>query len=183
MYIVDPLYGEYEITEPVFLDLLRHPALLRLHGVAQHGLPEQWFPEMKTFSRFEHSVGVFLLLRKLGAPLKEQVAGLVHDVSHTVFSHVIDRVYKTKRSYQDTIHEKYLLISGLAQVLAMHGFDYQEIARYKQFTMLEQSLPQLCADRVDYALRELLHNNKEEIALRCVAELAYFSGTIVSSLG
>ena len=33
-----------------------------------------------------------MLLAKKGASLTEQIAGLIHDVSHTVFSHVIDRV-------------------------------------------------------------------------------------------
>jgi len=53
-------------------------------------------------TRFDHSVGVMLLIRKLGAGsspasalLKEQVAALLHDVSHTAFSHVIDYVSVT----------------------------------------------------------------------------------------
>ncbi len=179
MRVTDALYGDYEITEPILIELLHHPALLRLKGVAQHGLPEQWYPELKTFSRFEHSVGVLLLLRKMGASLNEQVAGLLHDVSHTVFSHVIDWVYQPRGCYQDTIHEKYLLLSGLAQSLASHGFDYQEIADYKRFGLLEQASPHICADRVDYTLRELFLNNKEEVALRCVDQVAPYSGRLV----
>ncbi len=175
----DELYGDFVISEAVILDLLKHPALLRLKGVQQLGLPDIWYPGVKGFTRYNHSIGVFLLLRKLGAPLAEQVAGLLHDVSHTVFSHVIDRIYKTNDSYQDMIHEQYLLLSGLAPVLASHGFDYKEIARYSSFPLLEQESPDICADRVDYTLRELLQNNKEEIALRCVPELASFSRKMV----
>jgi HD superfamily phosphohydrolase len=33
-----------------------------------------------------------LLVRRLGASLEEQIAALLHDVSHTAFSHVIDSV-------------------------------------------------------------------------------------------
>ena len=39
---------------------------------------------------FEHSLGVYLLLRRLGADRREQVAGLLHDISHTAFSHAVD---------------------------------------------------------------------------------------------
>ena len=44
-------------------------------------------------TRYEHSVGVMLLARRVGGGLREQVAALLHDVSHTAFSHVIDHVF------------------------------------------------------------------------------------------
>ncbi len=92
----DRVYGRTEIFEPIILELLASPALQRLKGVDQFGylpgyaiVPAGGFPGGPV-SRFEHSVGVYLLLRKYGAPLEEQIAGLLHDVSHAVFSHSID---------------------------------------------------------------------------------------------
>lgn len=46
--------------------------------------------------RYDHSVGVMLLIRMLGGTLEEQIAGLLHDVSHTAFSHVADYVFENR---------------------------------------------------------------------------------------
>ena len=39
-------------------------------------------------THFEHSLGAFILVRRLDAALDEQIAALLHDASHTAFSHV-----------------------------------------------------------------------------------------------
>ncbi|MCJ7703374.1 MAG: HD domain-containing protein, partial [Anaerolineales bacterium] len=88
MIYSDPVYGPVEITEPVLLDLMESRAIQRLHGVLQHGVSALVGITSPT-SRFEHSVGALLLVRRLGASLEEQVAALLHDISHTAFSHVI----------------------------------------------------------------------------------------------
>jgi hypothetical protein len=86
MILKDPLYGSFKIKEKVLLDLLKSQPVQRLKGVSQQGFPKR---ETKTdfpiFTRYEHSVGVMLLLRRLNASVEEQVAGLIHDVSHTAF--------------------------------------------------------------------------------------------------
>ena len=38
MRITDPLYGSFNITEPVLLDVLQSAALQRLRTVLQHGI-------------------------------------------------------------------------------------------------------------------------------------------------
>ncbi len=38
-----------------------------------------------------------MLVNRLGGSLEEQIAALLHDVSHTAFSHVIDYVLEQKR--------------------------------------------------------------------------------------
>lgn len=50
---------------------------------------------------YDHSMGVFVILRARGAPLEEQIAGLLHDVSHTAFSHVGDWVYGKENQDKD----------------------------------------------------------------------------------
>lgn len=156
MKIFDPIYGEFDITEPVILELLTSPSLTRLKGVYQMGAPPELHPHFPGYTRFEHSQGVMLLLRRLGASLEEQVAGLLHDVSHPAFSHTVDWVVgdpKTE-SLQDTIHEEFLLKSELPGILRKHGFDVRRIAAYERFSLLEQPAPGICADRLDYPLRE-----------------------------
>jgi hypothetical protein len=110
----------------------------------------------KTFSRFDHSVGVMLLLRKAGASVEEQVAGLLHDVSHTAFSHLVDWVVgeQERENFQDDNHEDYINKTELPQILKKYGFSVDGVCDYHKFSLLEQDAPLLCADRIDYTLRE-----------------------------
>lgn len=59
-----------------------------------------------------------LLLRKLGASLNEQIAGLLHDASHTAFSHTADWVlgHKETEDYQDIHHERILRRFGIPAI-------------------------------------------------------------------
>jgi hypothetical protein len=127
-----------------------------LKDISQLGMPDKYY-HIKGFSRYEHSLGVRILLKNLGAGLEEQIAGLLHDVSHPPFSHVIDWVIgdPTKEDYQDRIHEDFLKSSEIPNILQEHGFDTQFISNYKNFKLLEKKAPSLCADRLDYSLREI----------------------------
>ncbi|MGQ9501976.1 MAG: HD domain-containing protein [Anaerolineae bacterium] len=151
----DRLYGQVEIDEPVLLDVLHTHALQRLHGVLQHGI-SGLIGITRATTRFEHSVGVMLLARRLGAPLSEQLAALLHDVSHTAFSHVIDYVYggHDSQCYHETMKEEYVARSDLPEVLARHGYDWRQLLDEHRFSLLEQPAPALCADRLDYFFRD-----------------------------
>lgn len=81
----DMLYGSVEV-EPVLRDLVNSRLLQRLKGIHQAGAAYLVWPKWNV-TRFEHSIGVMLLIRRLGGSLEEQAAGLLHDVSHTAFSH------------------------------------------------------------------------------------------------
>lgn len=149
-------YGNYTVQEPVLIDLFESPAFKRLQLIHQYGVCCYARSE-KPFTRYDHSVGVFVLLRRYGACLEEQIAGLLHDVSHTVFSHVGDVVfdnYYDRYSYQDNIHEWYLQKSGITDILCHHGYGYAcSVGNKKKQRMLEQDKPDLCIDRIEYLLR------------------------------
>lgn len=157
MIYKDKIYGKLEIEEPIILELISTPAFLRLKGIEQAGFFEPHFPGSAK-SRFEHSLGVFILLKKFGASLEEQVAGLIHDVSHAVFSHCIDYALDSgseeKQDHQDKIFEKFIKKSEIPGILKKHGLDLDFILNDKSFPLKEKSLPDLCADRLDYSLRD-----------------------------
>ena len=163
MIYQDRVYGEIEIKEPVILDLIKSPSLERLKGIDQAGyLPLEakllGVPYSKVkHNRFEHSLGVFILLKKFRAPLEEQIAGLIHDVSHPVFSHCIDYALdegsEKYHVYQDDIHDEFVINSELPKILGGYGFDINHILNMDNFPLLERELPDLCADRLDYSLR------------------------------
>ncbi len=164
MIILDGVYGKEEVTEPVLIELINSKPLQRLKNISQFGIPEGYY-YLNTFSRFEHSVGVMILLRRLGAGLEEQIAGLLHDVSHTAFSHIVDWVFgnSLNEDFQDKELKNFISKTNIPEILEKHGYDPSKTISPENFSLLEKPAPDLCADRVDYTLREivLLHDKKD----------------------
>ncbi|MGX5631550.1 HD domain-containing protein [Bacillus thuringiensis] len=155
MIISDVLYGEFEVDQ-VVEELISSKSMQRLKGIHQAGasylVNEKW-----NVTRFDHSVGVMLLVKKLGGSVEEQIAGLLHDVTHTAFSHVIDYVFDNEdESYHEEIFSSVVKNSEIPAILAKHGYNYEDILLDdSKWTLLERSAPELCADRVDYTLRDM----------------------------
>lgn len=156
MEVIDKVYGKYNIKEKVLIELIKTPAIQRLKKIRQQGLPKEWHYGVE-FTRYEHSIGVIILLDKLGAPLKERIAGLLHDVSHMAFSHVYDYLIKNyNESHGDDEFFKYLQKNKKIQnTLIKYGYSIEEFKDLEVFKLLERHSPDLCADRIDYTLREL----------------------------
>lgn len=148
------VYGKIAITDSVIIELIKSKSMQRLKGIAQGGHFTPYFPD-RTETRFEHSIGVYYLLNKFGASIEEQVAGLIHDVSHFAFSHCVDYVIKSgshEINYQDTIHDKFVRSSEIAGIITKYGFNLNYILDESNFPLKERELPDLCADRIDYIL-------------------------------
>lgn len=156
MMTSDIFYGNFEL-EDILSDLISSAPVQRLKNVHQGGAIFLVSPNA-SHSRFEHSIGVMLLVRTLGGNLEEQIAGLLHDVSHTAFSHVIDYVLEQKgEDYHEQIFEEVIAKSAIPSILSKYGFSTSLLEDPKH-TLLEMPLPALCADRVDYTIRDLYHS-------------------------
>ena len=151
----DPLYGTVLIHEPVLVALIRSAAMQRLHGVYQYGVTAL-INVTPRVTRFEHSVGAMLLVRQVGGSLLEQVAALLHDVAHTALSHVVDVAFPEHSSFHETYKREYVRGTHLPRLLREHGIAWESVMEEADFPLLEQPAPQLCADRVDYGLRDTL---------------------------
>ena len=157
MNITDSIYGKFKLDR-VLEELIESQPVQRLKGIYQGGasyfVNEKW-----NVTRYDHSIGVMLLIRRLGGSLEEQIAGLLHDVSHTAFSHVIDFVLENKaEDYHEQIYPCMITDSEIPQILSHYGFDSSVILfDHSQWTLLEQQAPDLCADRIDYTLRDMYH--------------------------
>ncbi len=165
MKINDIVYGEWEI-EDVLGELLLSSPVQRLKRIHQGGASYLVNPKWN-ITRYEHSVGVMLLVKKLGGSMEEQIAALLHDVSHTAFSHVIDFVLERKNEdYHEMIFQSIVEKSIIPDILTKHGYNSQEVFQWEKWQLLEQQLPALCADRIDYTLRDMLiygYVTKEEV--------------------
>jgi uncharacterized protein len=153
---ISTFYGPIEVEEPVLLELIESPAFQRLKDIHQYGV-SYYTTHREEFSRYDHSLGVFAVLRRHGASLKEQVAGLLHDASHTAFSHVGDWIFGKEYQnidYQDSIHAIFLRESGLEAILRKYNYTAEQMLPLQElFPALEQPLPNLCADRIDYNIQ------------------------------
>lgn len=155
MNINDKIYGDYMVDE-LLEELVFSSPVQRLKGVYQGGasffVNENW-----NVTRYEHSIGVMLLIKKLGGSLEEQIAGLLHDVSHTAFSHVIDYVLENMdEDYHEKIYHQIITDSDIPRILRKYGYDYKNILLDdSKWKLLEQPAPELCADRIDYTLRDM----------------------------
>ena len=112
-----PLYGFINIT-PRMGYIIDTPEFKRLHNLRQLGATYLVYPSAN-HTRFEHSLGVSHLAKKLLLSLKEknpcldviddnlielvQLAGLIHDIGHGPFSHLYDDYIITEN---DMEHEE-----------------------------------------------------------------------------
>lgn len=182
MRLYDVNYGQFEVDEPVLVELISSGVMDRLKRIGQMGIPAEYYPFF-CYSRYEHSVGVMLLLRRLGASLEEQAAGLLHDASHTAFSHVIDWVLgegaKGNEDLQDLNHKAMLNSMHVPEILEKHGMDFDRISDIKRFGLLEREVPGICADRLDYALKEFYYWENRDASRECLDGLTVLDGKIV----
>lgn len=155
MRIIDDLYGTFYI-DGILEELILSSPVQRLKGIYQGGasflVNNKW-----NVTRYDHSIGVMLLIKKLGGTLEEQIAGLLHDVSHTAFSHVIDFVLENmEENYHEKIFRSIITKSEIPNILTKYGYHYQQILfDDSKWSILERPIPELCADRVDYTLRDM----------------------------
>ena len=155
MIVNDLVYGKLEFSH--FLEkIIKNQPIQRLKNIRQNGAMFLAYPHIKT-SRFEHSLGVSHLIKILGGDEKEQIAGLLHDLPHTAFSHVVDYVLEND---SEDFHEKhklnFILNKELSANLLSIGFEPKDFLKDEHFKILETEHPALCADRIDYTLRDLI---------------------------
>jgi len=165
MLFQDRLYGEIEIKDNIILDLINSKAIQRLKKIDQAGYYFPYDENYNQITRFEHSLGCFYLLRKFNASLEEQIFGLIHDVSHSAFSHCIDYVLdgdQEKQDIQDSIFKDFIYKTDIPEIINKHNLNLEYILDEKNFLLQENNIPDLCADRIDYSLRTLISLNMTE---------------------
>lgn len=150
--ITDAMYGVHEITEAPLLALLASAPVRRLGRVHQHGM-SGLLGLTPPVTRLEHSVGALLLVRRVGGSVEEQAAALLHDISHTALSHVADGAFPSNGSYHEIHKARYVATTSLPSLLPKVGLP-DEVLDEELFGLVEQCAPHLCADRLDYGLRD-----------------------------
>ena len=186
MTVTDSLYGTVEISSPVILSLIRDSSFQRLHGIHQHGItPVINVNKVNpSVSRFEHSVGAMLLIHSLvPSDEEQQCAALLHDISHTVLSHVTDFAFGCV--IHEVEKEAYVETTNIPQILNSYKMNWKHIISEEQgvWTLLEQPAPLLCADRLDYGLRDMIAFNivSKDTVRQIVKQFVVHEGRIMCS--
>ena len=141
---------------PDFLDrYIQLPVMKRLSGV---GLlcGTDWTALYKNrfyYSRLDHSKGVALIVWHFTHDKAQTIAGLLHDISTPVFSHVSD-FRKGDALTQTATEEPTARIIRedveLGKLLAEDGLLAAQVEDYHIYPIADNEIPQLSADRLEY---------------------------------
>ena len=149
----------YKILCPEFPNFLKKyielPIMQRLSGI---GLlcGTDWTSLYKNrffYSRLDHSVGVALIIWNFTKEKTQTIAGLLHDVSTTVFSHVSDfrkGDALTQTSTEEPTTKMILSDSALCKLMESDGIEPKDVVDYHIYPIADNEIPALSADRLEY---------------------------------
>ncbi len=155
----------YHKEIPVFLrECVQTPSMQRLKAVGMNcGCEYTAFPRfrgLQPYSRFDHSLGVALIVWHFTHDEAQTVAGLLHDVATPVFAHVVDFLkgdYLVQESTEDGTRA---IIEGdekLQRALRAYGLSTDDVCDYHLYPIADNDSPKLSADRLEYTLGNLLN--------------------------
>ena len=105
------------------------------------------------YSRLDHSLGVALIIWHFTHDKAQTLAGLFHDISTPVFSHVSDfrkgdalTQTATEEGTADILH----CDAKLKELLARDGLTPNDIDDYHKYPVADNEIPCLSADRLEY---------------------------------
>jgi len=156
------------------------PCMQRLRHVGMNcGCEYTSFPRfagLEPYSRFDHSVGVALIVWHFTHDEKQAVAGLLHDVASPVFAHVVDFLkgdYLVQESTEDGTRAIIGDDEALQRVLSAHGLVTDDVCDYHIYPIADNDSPKLSADRLEYTLGNLLNYR-----IRTIGEVRAFYGDL-----
>ena len=148
----------------VLQDCMAAPCVQRLRDVGMNcGCEYTSFPRfagLLPYSRFDHSVGVGLIVWHFTGDEKQTVAGLLHDIATPVFAHVVDFLrgdYLVQESTEDGTRAVIEADAALQGTLTAHGLTTDDVCDYHRYPIADNDSPRLSADRLEYTLGNLLN--------------------------
>ena len=141
---------------PAFIDkYIALPIMQRLSGI---GLlcGSDWtklFNNRFYYSRLDHSKGVALIIWHFTHDRAQTIAGLLHDISTPVFSHVSDfrkGDALTQTATEAPTAQMIRKDAELMNLLAEDGLTAEQVEDYHIYPVADNEIPQLSADRLEY---------------------------------
>ena len=160
---MNALWSLYHPAVPPFLRKLADtPPMARLRQVGMNcGCEYTAFPEFSSwlpYSRFDHSLGVALIVWHFTGDIRQSAAGLLHDIATPAFAHVVDFLHGDHLRQESTESRTEELIARspeLQALLGESGLATADVADYHRYPIADNDSPQLSADRLEYTLGDL----------------------------
>lgn len=157
---IKQLHNIYSVEIPECITYLSKSSTLnRLKEVGQNCGNDYLNPKLQEFSynysRYDHSVGVALIIWHFTKNTKMTIAGLLHDISMPTFSHVIDffnNDAETQTSTETGTKEYIEKSHSIQNVLKKYGLKTADVADYSIYPIADNKAPKLSADRLEYSL-------------------------------
>ena len=159
------LWNIYHHDIPSFLlEFMETTEMQRLKDIGMNcGVEYTNFPVFKKsmpYSRFDHSVGVALIVWHFTGDIKQSVAGLLHDIATPVFAHTIDFLNNDHLKQESTEIETENMITksyALTKLLKKYELTIQDVCDYHIYPLADNEMPRLSADRLEYSLGNMYH--------------------------
>ena len=113
------------------------------------------FADIDSYSRYDHSIGVALIIWHFTHDRKQAIAGLLHDVASPVFAHVVDFMhgdYLTQESTEDGTEMLIADSTELQTVLRKYELTTGDVCDYHRYPIADNDTPLLSADRLEYTI-------------------------------
>ena len=158
-------YLLYHETIPPFLAACAAaPCMQRLKGVGMNcGCEYTSFPRfanLSPYSRYDHSLGVALIVWHFTHDKKQAIAGLLHDVATPVFAHVVDFLrgdYLRQEATESGTEAIIASDAALQRQLHALGLSTEDVSDYHRYPIADNDSPRLSADRLEYTLGNLIN--------------------------
>lgn len=150
----------YSKDFPMFIEeLINTSEFKRLSNIGMNcGCEYTSFPifsEGKNYTRYNHSIGVALIVWHFTKDIKQSISGLLHDISSPVFSHVIDFLNGDHENQESTEEKTEEIISNSAEIqtiLKRYNLTTEDVKDYHMYPIADNDSPLLSADRLEYTL-------------------------------
>lgn len=158
------LWKLYEINIPDFLsEAAQTPPMQRLKQVGMNcGCEYTAFPRFqrgKAYSRYDHSLGVALIVWHFTKSPAQTLAGLFHDIATPTFAHVVDFLhgdYLTQESTEDGTEKRIRESKEIQDILNRLHLTTADVCDYHIYPIADNDSPKLSADRLEYTLGNLV---------------------------
>lgn len=133
------------------------PEMQRLKGISMISACEytKLVPFNFFHTRYEHSIGVALIVWNFTKDKKQTIAGLYHDIATPAFSHVVDYIhgdYETQESTEEYTEKIIKKSKEIMNLLDQDSISIEEIRDYHLYPIADNNSPRLSADRLEYTL-------------------------------